>query len=1466
MHSFRLLLLAILGLLVVNMQAQHDYSIYLAQGQGPTPIPEMFTPDQLPPEALSECAFQENYYLALQFTDVPTEEQRSDLQSLGVELLGYIPNYTYLAKVPQGTDFSALGARALFVIPSEYKLSNMLADEDFPAYALAEEGVRVQVSPQPNITPTDLMESLKRNGFGTGEIMRQGLLLVVANDRIRELAAHPAVMYVQLAEPPPVAEGWTGRSSLRLNLAGAGPGAGYDGSNIGIAIADDGSVSHLDFKGRLTDFTDMPGGNHGDMTAGLAVGAGNLDPLGMGMAPGAHLYLYSIQNYPHIGGAVQNLLQRHAPITSTSYGEGCGGVYTQTTQFIDRQVNQNPALLHFFSAGNNGKVSCGTYGNITAPDGTRYGNITGGRKAGKNVMTIGNVFYDDRLLSSSSRGPTLDGRIKPDLVAHGQGNLTTDANNGYRPGGGTSAAAPTAAGAAALLYEAYRERHNDLPSSALIKAAMLNTAEDLGTPGPDYQHGWGRVHAGRALDILENDQFVTATITNGAKRAHNISVPPGVAEVRVMVYWHDSDGLPFAGKALVNDLDMTLETPFGQNYQPWVLSTTLHRDSLSKPAYRGADHVNNVEQITIANPAPGNYNVTVDGHLVPSGAQRYYLVYHFVREALTVTYPVGGEGFVPGQTEVIRWDALGNNGRFTLEYSTNNGASWQIIADNIDAGARHFDWQVPNISAHRVRIRVRRSGQGATSPAPFSIIGLPNFDIRYKSERTATISWQPVPGANRYDVYALGNQYMEVIGTTDETHFDFNIDLWQSNWFSVRARHTSGTPGRRATAQRYEHRPCDQTVTLHLAFDLYPNETSWDIRDAQNRIWASGGPYSASSQNDEIAIDICLPEGCFNLNIYDSYGDGICCNGGRGSYRLTDADGNELASGDQFGSNIRHGFCLQNIQTSPLSLQIQSLNQVSCFQQRDGSVTVAADGGSGNYTYIWSTGAAAPTLGNLGAGTYRVTVSDGRNQTARQIVITEPDRLQIQISAEFENCSEEAGAIVANAIGGTPPYNYAWSNGSRASKITDIAQSSYRVTVTDGNGCTATASINVEPMTSLNVSLTAKNVTCFGGTDGESTALVSGGAPPYQFTWSNGAQAQRVTNLNAGIHAVTVTDSRGCEATAAVNIGSPPAINIAFDITHAFGTTNGSIRASANGGHPGYTFRWSNGARNNQLSDLGPGTYTVTVTDSRGCFAVRSASVQFQDPADCSARGANTRFEWIESVRIGNMTNFSGSDGGYGNYRDRSQTVVLPGERITVLLTPGFANDAFREYWRIWVDVNQDGDFLDEGEEVFAANGATTTVGGSFQLPTNTMPGLTNVRVSMRYGAPPLPCGIFPYGEVEDYSLLVASASGRLQTNAQPETNSSLFAKAPTISADALAVFPNPSNGEVTLAYQSQQAEKIEITVFDATGKLVLREFAPVAIGDNDIPLAMKHLARGSYMLKIRNTQMAFTERIVIVD
>lgn len=1466
MHTKLQFIIVFLGLLAFQGRTQTDYNIYLQQGL--LPVPEMYTPQSIDNNSLAAYEFREYYYVALQFYDVPTAEKRGELASKGIELLDYIPNYAYVAKVPKGTDFALIGTKAIFMIKPAYKLSPALAQADYPAYAMSEDGIMVNIHPYPDIPPADLLESLKRQGFVGGTYLRAGIRMVVDSSRLATLAAHPGVMYMELREAPPVMEGWTGRSSHRVNWLGLGPGEGYDGKGINIAIADDGSVLHLDFKGRITDFNSGFGGNHGDMTAGLAIGAGNLNPLGVGMAPGAHLFLYPIDGYPHIENAVQNLQQRSVTITSTSYGEGCGGFYNQSTQSIDRQVYENPFLMHFFSAGNSGEEACGVYGNIIAFDGSRFGNITGGRKAGKNIITVGNAYYNDLIISNSSRGPAQDGRIKPDIIAHGQGNLSTDTNNAYRPGGGSSAASPALAGTAALLYQAYREANGgNYPSSALIKAALLNTAEDLGNPGPDYISGWGRVHAGRALEVLQNKWFTSYTITNGANRTHTITVPQGTKQMRVMVYWHDWAGLPLAGKALVNDLDIKMITPFGETYRPWVLSIAPHRDSLNQPAYRGIDRVNNMEQITVDEPIPGNYTLDVKGHLIPQGAQSYFLVYHFTQDELTMAYPKGGEGFVPGETEVIRWDALSNVGSFSLEYSTNGGSNWQTIANNIAGHLRHFDWNVPNIVANKVLLRVKRNGKIAVSDKPFCIMQLPDFSFGYISQNTASINWQAVPGANVYDVYALGDKYMEIIGTTSGTSFNFNINTWTNNWFAVRARNSNGATGRRTSAKNYQHRPCEQKVTLALKFDLYPGETFWDVRDANNRVWASGGPYPSFTLGNTLEVEICLPYGCYSLNMYDSYNDGMCCRNGQGSYQLTHENGSILASGSEFGSFRAHNFCLQEtVTTAPLSLRISDMQHVVCHNEQNGSASIIASGGSGNYIYNWSNGSTNASATGLSAGNYSVTVTDGASQVVGNIIIQQPTALQVQLNATYNACSEGGeGMIIAKVDGGVAPYGYLWSSGHTTSTISNPNPGTHRLTVTDANGCNRSASITISESTSLAMDITSKNITCYGGNDGEAIVTVRGGSTPYRYAWSTGNTSAIARNLPAGIHSITVTDSQGCEIDASVTISTPPAINMSFNITHAFAAMNGAINLSVSGGNGGYVYEWSNGATTEDLNTLAPGTYTVTVTDRENCTAVGSARIELQNPADCSARGSNTRFEWIDRVQIGTFVNKSGNDYGYGNYTTQVQNLA-PGGAYYVSLEPGFMGSAFKEYWRIWVDFNQDGDYLDAGELIFTANGFSTSIIGSMTIPSNIIPGNTTMRISMRYGTAPLPCGTFPYGEVEDYGVVITQNGGLASeyTATENKLNIPEIKIGKSMAPAALRISPNPSQGDLILHYESHEVEWIQLQISDISSKNLLQKQVQVLTGTNEIPLALGHLPSGAYMVRVFSAEDYFVERLII--
>lgn len=169
------------------------------------------------------------------------------------------------------------------------------------------------------------------------------------------------------------------------------------------------------------------------------------------------------------------------------------------------------------------------------------------------------------------------------------------------------------------------------------------------------------------------------------------------------------------------------------------------------------------------------------------------------------------------------------------------------------------------------------------------------------------------------------------------------------------------------------------------------------------------------------------------------------------------------------------------------------------------------------------------------------------------------------------------------------------------------------------------------------------------------------------------------------------------------------------------------------------------------------GTYDVslTVSNSAGSDAITKTgyiNVTEFVITYCTSSGSSTSSEWVETVDFGSFTNSSGSNGGYGDFTG-TQISVESGQSYSLDLTPGFSNRSRREFWRVWIDYNMDGDFMDTGEEVFAANGKKGAVSGTVNIPSG-LTGETRMRVSMKYNATPTSCENFAYGEVEDYTLL----------------------------------------------------------------------------------------------------------------
>jgi hypothetical protein len=254
-----------------------------------------------------------------------------------------------------------------------------------------------------------------------------------------------------------------------------------------------------------------------------------------------------------------------------------------------------------------------------------------------------------------------------------------------------------------------------------------------------------------------------------------------------------------------------------------------------------------------------------------------------------------------------------------------------------------------------------------------------------------------------------------------------------------------------------------------------------------------------------------------------------------GSYSVVvrDANGCELTS-----NTIVIGEPVDGVQVS-----ITIDGEPSCAGDIDGSLTASASGGTAGYSYVWSTGATGASVGGLSAGTYSVTATDANGcEAVATVILTDPTGISASISSWTDlGCNGDSdGTATVSATGGTTPYSYLWSNGQTLATATGMSVGSYDVTVSDANGCSAVAVVEIEEPTLLIAEIVSSaDVSCAGGADGSAMVNATGGTTPYSYEWSNTQTGATATGLSAILYDVTVTDANGCEAVTSVLIGEP---------------------------------------------------------------------------------------------------------------------------------------------------------------------------------------------------------------------------------------------------------------------------------------------------------------------------------------
>ena len=304
-------------------------------------------------------------------------------------------------------------------------------------------------------------------------------------------------------------------------------------------------------------------------------------------------------------------------------------------------------------------------------------------------------------------------------------------------------------------------------------------------------------------------------------------------------------------------------------------------------------------------------------------------------------------------------------------------------------------------------------------------------------------------------------------------------------------------------------------------------------------------------------------------------------------------------------------------QPQVLSASVAKTN-ISCFGGSNGTATVSPAGGTAPYTYLWSPGnLTTATISNLTIGTYSAVVTDAKNCTATiSSTITQPAQLAVSAASTNISCFDgNNGTITATPAGGTTPYNYSWSpSGSASSIVTGLAAGTYNLTLTDAASCMVTSSVTLIQPTALTNTVTSTNETCNNLNNGNASVVVNGGTPNYSYLWLPGNMStSSVSNLTSGSYNVTVTDSKGCSKVSFVTITEPTTVTANFinqSNVSCFGGNNGAVTVNAAGGTPSYGYSWlPTGATTATINTLPPNTYTVTVTDTKGCTATNSVTI-----------------------------------------------------------------------------------------------------------------------------------------------------------------------------------------------------------------------------------------------------------------
>lgn len=411
-----------------------------------------------------------------------------------------------------------------------------------------------------------------------------------------------------------------------------------------------------------------------------------------------------------------------------------------------------------------------------------------------------------------------------------------------------------------------------------------------------------------------------------------------------------------------------------------------------------------------------------------------------------------------------------------------------------------------------------------------------------------------------------------------------------------------------------------QPTIIGLTSNVTTNYNGYSVScygydDANIDLSVSGGttPYDIEWSNNAISEDLS--------------------NVGAGSYEaiITDLNGCQDS--------------ITSVVTQPDSIYITYTSQnILCNSFNTGSIDITVTGGVTSYNYSWSSGQSTEDLTNIPSGLYEIVITDQNGcEDSIEVNIVEPTDVAVSASLTQVLCYNDSTAAIDLTVGGgTGSYTYDWSNGDVTQDLANIPAGSYTVVVMDANNCTDTTSYIISQPAELVGTILATsnyngfNVSCYGSTNGTIDVTASGGVTPYQYLWSTTDTTEDLSGVGAGNYLVQVTDSNGCFINLPITLTSPTQLSVTGIVNNVlcFGFNNGSIDITTSGGIPTYTFAWSNSSSSEDISNVGPGTYSVTITDDNGCTITYTNQVNELSPLVINSTAVNPSCSGFNNASI----------------------------------------------------------------------------------------------------------------------------------------------------------------------------------------------------------------------------------------